>query len=166
MMDEIIRNQESNNAQLRSINNESPVASLTLRINATFSLGVAGGVLTWAAEIRNLLFTWSGTDITIPTDGMYHICAYFRSSVALATLESGIDIVRGGITYIGVARYELTPAINNTYVFSFTQYFLRDDILRYRLTPSAITNIIYSAEIVGGSGQSGILHVTQMTGSV
>jgi len=165
-MTEIIRNQVDLQKRMRNINVERPVAALTLRINATFGLGVAGGVLTWAVEIRNLLFTWSGTDITIPTDGMYHICAYFRSSVALATLESGIDIVRGGITYVGVARYELTPAINNTYVFSFTQYFLKDDILRYRLTPSAVTNIIYSAEIVGGAGQSGILHVTQMTGSV
>jgi hypothetical protein len=166
MMDEIIRNQVNLQRQMRNINVERPVAALTLRINADFSLPLAGAAVTWSNEIRNLLFTWSGTDITIPSDGIYHICSYWRTNTAIATLEAGFDVVRSGITYVGVGRLELTPASLTNFTYSFTQYFLKDDIVRFRLVPSVATTLLYRTEITGANGQSGILHISQMTSAI
>lgn len=165
-MTELIRNQVNLQRQMRNINVERPVATLSLRVNADFALAVAGATVTWSNEIRNLLFTWSGTDITIPSDGMYHICASMRTNVAIASLDGGIDVVRSGLTYLGVLQYKLTPSTFFRHVYSFTQYFIKDDIIRFRLIPSVATTILYRPEITGANGQSGILHITQMTGSV
>lgn len=162
----IIRNQEKSNQQLRDINTERPVAALSLRVNADFALAVAGATVTWSNEIRNLLFTWSGSNITIPNDGMYHICASMRTNVVIASLDGGIDVVRGGSTYLGVLQYRLTPSTFSRHVYSFTQYFLKDDIIRFRLIPSVATTILYRPEITGANGQSGIFHITQLTESI
>lgn len=162
-MTEIIRNQVDLQKRMRNVNVERPVASLSLRINADFALALAGGVITWSNEIRNLLFTWSGTDITIPNDGMYHMCSYWRTTVAIATIEAGFDVVRGGVTYVGVGRLEVTPASFTNFTYSFTQYLLKDDIVRFRLVPSQAITMLYRPEITGANGQSGIFHITQLT---
>jgi hypothetical protein len=163
-MTEIIRNQVTLQKQMQNINSERPVAGLTLRLNADKAIVTTGSVITWDAEIRNLLFTWSGSNITIPSDGMYHICFYLRTNIVIATMDAMLNLVRGGTTYLGAFRYELAPSGNTGFVFSFTQYLVQNDILQVRLIPSANCNLLYRQQYIGSGGQSGIFHIIQLTG--
>lgn len=167
-MNEIISNLERNNQQLRDRNNEQPVASLTLRISdtVTVALTTAGTTIPWSAELRNLLFTWSGTDITIPNNGYYHICYYLRTNISLTSLDGKFGVIRSGLTYLP-AQYRLTQTTSGTaYTFSFMHYFLANDILFINLQPSANCNLLYRPETTGSGGQSGIFHITQLTGTI
>lgn len=167
-MNEIIRNQESNNAQLRSINNERPVAALSLSISTsvTVSITTAGTLIPFDFELRNLLFTWSGTQITIPNDGMYLCAFYVRTNIALASLDCGITVTRSGLTYNAFKYRQTQTGTNTAYVYSFTQYFLKDDILQVLLIPSANANLLQRNEITGGGGQAGLFHIMQITSAI
>ena len=167
-MTELIRNQINMQKQIRNINTERPVASLTLRISDTVTVAIttAGTTIPWSAELRNLLFTWSGTNITIPNNGYYHICYYIRTNINLTSLDGKFGVIRSGLTYLP-AQYRLTQTTSATaYTFSFMHYFLANDILFINLQPSANCNLLYRPETTGSGGQSGILHVTQLTGSM
>lgn len=167
-MIDIIRTQSTMQNDLRNINTERPVASLSLRISDTVAVALttAGTTIPWSAELRNLLFTWSGTDITIPNNGYYHICYYMRTNINLTSLDGKFGVTRSGISYLP-GQYRLTQTTSATaYTFSFMHYFLENDILSINLQPSANCNLLYRPETTGSGGQSGIVHITQLTGTI
>lgn len=165
-MIDIIRNQEKNNQRLRDTNNEQPVAALHLQTNVDRALTTAGTIIQFGASPRNLLFTWSGTDITIPNAGMYVFSFYARTNVNLTFLDLGFNVIRSGVTYNNVASMRLTQTgTNRQYTYTFTQYFNQDDIVQIEATPSANCNLLFRNNVVGGGGQSGVLHMVQLTGA-
>lgn len=163
----LIRNQEKNNQQLRDINTEQPVAALHLQTNADRAITTAGTIIEFGASPSNLLFTWSGTDITIPNDGMYLFSFYARTSINIAALDLGFNVIRSGITYNTVGRMRLTHTGTFTqFTFTFTQYFNQNDVMQIVARPTADCTILFRNNVTGSGGQSGVLHMVQLTGAI
>ena len=136
---------------------ETPGACLTLTRSGTLAITTAGTTITWQTETRNNGFTWSGTDITIPTNGYYGVTLIFASAVSTAYANI---IVNTAI----VAQFPASYVSSTLHTFFIVRYFSADDVVNLRVFPSINTTITVTAE--GTANESPILHITQMTGSL
>ena len=136
---------------------ETPGACLTLTRSAALAITTAGTTITWQTETRNNGFTWSTTDITIPTAGYYAVQTFLQtaSNVTLFT-QRVINTVN-----IGYFGYSWTAI--NYHVATMIRYFASGDVVQIRVVPSANVNI--NVAVDGTSNESPILHIVQMTGS-
>jgi hypothetical protein len=137
---------------------ETPGACLTLTRSATLAITTAGTTITWQVETRNNGFTWSGTEITIPTNGYYTINLQYNAAVVTTTFA--------GLRVNGIAVAFFSNSSVNSTLHSFTvmRYFTADDLIEMRVFPAANSTIQVIAENV--ASESPILHVVQMTGSL
>ena len=137
---------------------ERPGAALTLTRSATLAITTAGTTITWQVETRNEGFTWSGTEITIPTAGYYVINLQYNAVVVTTTFA--------GLRVNGIAVGFFSNSSVNSTLHSFTvmRYFTADDLIEMRVFPAANSTIQVIAENV--ASESPILHVVQMTGSL
>ena len=135
---------------------ETPGACLTLTRSATLAITTAGTTITWQTETRNNGFTWSGADVTIPTNGYYGIALIYASAVSTAYANI---IVNTAI----VAQLPASYVSSTLHAFFIVRYFTADDIVNLRVFPSINTTINVTAE--NTANESPILHIVQMTGS-
>jgi hypothetical protein len=139
---------------------EEAGAVLTLTRTAVQAITTAGTTITWQSEIRGYQITWSGTDITIPADGWYHISVAIATSAALNDLLYRLRVngtavqVSGGIGDVNL----------DASVAQFMRYFAENDVVQINLLPSANVNINLNAENAGV--ESPILHIVQLSGGV
>jgi len=133
-------------------NVEIPSAALTLTRSATLAITTAGTIITWQTETRNQGFTWSGTAITIPTDGYYAISLVYTS----ATNHSAF----GSISVGGVFTAIMAGQSGSAFVHGYIQmgYYTTGDVVRLTVTPSVNVTINQNA-------QSPFLHIVQLTGA-
>lgn len=139
---------------------EEAGAVLTLTRTAVQAITTAGTTIVWQSEIRGYQITWSGTDITIPADGWYLVSLSLQTSANLNDLLVTIG-VNGGNT---VQLSSIGDVDRNRIGISNTRYYNENDVLRIALTPSANVNVLAQAE--GGTGESPILHIVQLSGGV
>jgi hypothetical protein len=137
---------------------ERPSAALTLTRSATLSITTAGTIITWQTETRNEGFTWSGTDITIPTSGYYGIGAYIVT-VASITMFANL-VVNSAILIQMPASYLSTTA----HGFFAVRYYATGDVVSLRVGPSSNTTVSVNAENV--ASESPLIHVVQLTGAI
>jgi len=130
-------------------------ASLTLTRLNTLAVTTAGTTITWESETRNNGFTWSGTDITIPTDGYYMI--QVACNIAFST---GFNISRS----VNSTVISMTPSLPaGTYFFaSNASYYTIGTILQINVASGANTTLLVNAE--GIVNESPIIHIVQLTG--
>jgi hypothetical protein len=139
-------------------NIEIPSAALTLTRSATLGITTAGTIFTWQVETRNQGFTWSGTDITIPTSGYYGIGAYISTAASVSMFA---NLVVNSVILIQMpASYLITTA----HGFFAVRYYTTGDVVSLRVGPSSNTSATVVAE--NGAGESPIIHVVQLTGVV
>ena len=136
---------------------ESPAAALTLTRSATLSITTAGTTITWQTETRNNGFTWSGTDITIPTAGYYLLTVIYASASTTAYANLIVNTVT-------VAQIPTSYITSTLHTLIMMRYFATSDVINVRVFPSSNTTITVVAE--SSAGESPILHITQMTGAV
>jgi len=154
------------NVAQNDINNiaavEYPAAALTLTRSSTLAITTAATQITWQIETRNYGFTWSGTTVTIPTNG-YYLISFYCALLVNTTLS--VILVANGSTRHNV--YTSVPATTgNGYAFGamFSLYFNTDDTFSIFVIPGVNTTIRLNAENV--AAPSPFLHVVQLTGSV
>jgi hypothetical protein len=95
---------------------ESPLpAAITLTRTASQSIPGTSATITWQVETRNRGFNWSGTTITIPTDGFYQF--YLFGQVNTNQINF-FDIVTTGSLY--VIQSVRAPITNATATYYFT----------------------------------------------
>ena len=138
-------------------NVEIPSAALTLTRSATLAITTAGTTITWQTERRNQGFTWSGTDITIPTAGYYVLNLSYTATAHTAFMR----LIVNGTTTGFFASSALSSA---TQAFTVTRYFATSDIVRTQVLPSVNVTVAVNAE--NTTGESPILHIVQLSGSV
>lgn len=138
---------------------ETPGACLTLTRSATLAITTAGTSITWQVETRNNGFTWSGTEVTIPTNGYYTINLQYN---AAATSTTTYAILR--VNGVNVAFFSNSSVNSTLHAFTVMRYFTADDLIEARVVPAANSTISVNAENV--ASESPILHVVQMTGSL
>jgi len=134
---------------------EAPAAALTLTRTAVQAITTAGTLITWQSATRNTGFSWTGTDITIPTAGYYVIQTRIATAASI-TLATQVTVNGTTIGYFG-----------NTYVATtyhtgtIMRYHATGDVLQIRVVPSANTNINQAAE--NTLTESPLLHIVQLT---
>lgn len=137
---------------------ERPGAAITLTRTAALAIATAGTVITWQVETRSQGFTWSGTDITIPTSGYYGIGAYIVTTASV-TMFANL-VVNSAILIQMPASYLSTTA----HGFFAVRYYTTGDVVNLRVGPSSNTTMIVNAENV--ASESPLIHVVQLTGAI
>lgn len=160
-MSKAVQNIEANKRAIRDINTEYPSASLTIRITAAQAIATTGTSIVFNTEVRSQAIAWSGSDVTIPTDGYYAISIPVRTSVVNTFMRCAINL-----NGVNVNSYtESTPAgtTQNIYYFNFMRYLRTDDVLKITLFPQVNCNITAVNEF---GVESGILNITQLTAAI
>ena len=137
---------------------ETPAAALTLTRSATLAITTAGTIITWQTETRNEGFTWSGTDITIPTSGYYAIGAYI---VTVASITCFANLVVNSAILIQMPASYLSTTAHG---FFAVRYYTTGDVVSLRVGPSSNTTVSVNAENV--ASESPLIHVVQLTGVI
>lgn len=89
-------------------NVEIPSAALTLTRSATLAITTGGTTIPWQVETRNSQFTWSGTTITIPTDGFYNF--FFFGTVNTNQINFFQMVSGGNLFTVSTVRAPTTVA--------------------------------------------------------
>ena len=131
-------------------------ASLTLTRVNTLAVTTAGTIITWESENRNSGFTWSGTDITIPTSGYYAISAYIVTTIAVTMFA---NLVVNSVILIQMPASYLSGVAHG---FFAVRYYTTGDLVSLRVGPSSNATVSVDAENV--ANESPILHIVQLTG--
>lgn len=137
---------------------ERPGAALTLTRSGTLSITTAGTTITWQVETRNEGFTWSGTEITIPTAGYYVINLQYNAVVVTTTFA----ILR--VNAVNVAFFSNSSVNSTLHGFTVMRYFSTGDLVEARVVPAANSTIQVIAENV--ASESPFIHIAQLTGVI
>ena len=133
-------------------------AALTLTRSATLAITAAGTVITWQVETRNNGFTWSTTDITIPTAGYYAI------EVSLGTTASPTMFFQRVVNTVNLGAFSYTAGPTNYFGASGVHYYATGAVLQIRVVPNASVSVTVVAE--NSAAESPIFHIVQLTGAV
>lgn len=137
---------------------ERPGAALTLTRSATLAITTAGTTITWQVETRNQGFTWSGTDITIPTSGYYAINFQYNAG----TVTTAYGILR--VNTIGIGFFANSSISSTLHSFTVMRYFVTGDVINAVVVPAVNSTIQVIAENV--ASESPILHIVQLSGVI
>jgi hypothetical protein len=117
-------------------NVEIPSAALTLTRSATLAITTGGTTIPWQVETRGSQFTWSGTTITIPTDGFYNF--FFFGTVNTNQINFFHIVSGGNLFTVSTVRAPTTVA-------AAMYYFQAGATFTVVVTPSA--NVTLSASV-------------------
>jgi hypothetical protein len=104
-------------------------AYLTLTRTSTVSIGSAGAIVTWQSEIRSRSITWSGSAITIPSDGYYLIDV--AGDWGSGGAQTFARVYVGGVAVERMTNH-YQPSINEFRVMAM-RYFSASDSLEIQL---------------------------------
>ena len=138
---------------------ESPAAYLTLTRTASQAIVSTGSAITWQTAIRSQGISWSGTTITIPSAGYYHL------SVSIALVANTNCYSRLAINGVNAVQTYITAfATGGGFggTSSFMLYLEESDSLVVGLTPGVNTTLNVNPE--GGASPSPILNIVQLSG--
>jgi len=134
-------------------------AVLTLTRTATQAITTAGTTIVWESEIRGYQIEWSGSDITIPATGWYHLsiaCTHGSLNDLLYRIN-----VNGALVQIAPGIGDVNRGASSAH---FMRHFIEDDIVQINVLPSANVNITVVAE--NAQPESPILNIVQLSGEV
>lgn len=102
---------------------------ITLTRTATLSITTAGTIVTFQEEVDSCgKITWSGSTITVPIAGYYHLS--IKGTFAVKDSVSG-EVVVNGVT---VATMGTASMKDEKFRLSSTRFFKKDDAVQIRLT--------------------------------
>lgn len=138
---------------------ETPAAYLTLTRTATLSITTAGTQIVWQSALRSQGITWSGTTVTIPSDGYYHLSV----SIALAAATNTYIrfVVNGANAHI-VYSTPFSTGGGFAAATAVMLYLFESDTVVVSLTPAANTTLNQNGE--GFAAPSPMLHIVQLSG--
>jgi len=134
-------------------------AVLTLTRTSTQAITTASTTIVWESEIRGYQIEWSGSDITIPATGWYHLSIACTHG-SLNDLVYRIN-VNGAFVQIAPGIGDVNRGASSAH---FMRHFIEDDVVQINVLPSANVNITVSAE--GNAVESPILNIVQLSGEV
>lgn len=140
---------------------EYPTAALTLTRTATLALTTAGTTITWQSAVRNLGVSWSGTTVTVPTDGYYNIAVTVALSIS-TTLY--VRFVYNTInSQVGYTPAPFTTGGGFVYSTNFCAYLQGGLSFTIVLVPGANCTLNLNGETL--AAPSPFLHLVQLSGS-
>lgn len=141
---------------------EQPAAALTLTRTSTFTVGTGTfTTVTWQSQVRGQGITWSGSDITIPTDGYYLWTLQYQTS---ATANGYFQLQIGGVNVANSTPTVASTVGSTLQVTSLVRYFSTGDVVTLRLYSTGAATINVNA--TGNASESPILNIVQLTSVV
>ena len=137
---------------------ETPAAALTLTRSATLAITTAATLITWQTETRNRGFTWSGTNITIPTSGYYNIAFNYVASASVVTY------IRINVAGVYLLDMPAAPGNRTRQAVTFTRYYTTADVVT--ITVDTLTNHTMNVNAENSASESPIFHIVQLTGVI
>ena len=129
-------------------------AYLTLTRTATLSITTTGTIITWQSEVRSRAITWSGSAITIPSDGYYVIeLAFELNSGSVYTVDLLVNSTDTGRPALYYGTGTRCRAIT-------TRYFTASDSVELRVTVVAGRTMQVNA--YNTSYESPFLHIVKL----
>jgi hypothetical protein len=128
-------------------------AYLTLTRTATLSLATTGTIITWQSEVRSRAITWSGSAITIPSDGYY---ALDMTCTIGSNTGFSVDLLVGSVA---VARL-VNSTGGNAFRFIGMRYFSASDSVEVRANVAAARTLAVNA--YGTADESPFLHIVKL----
>lgn len=127
---------------------------LTLTRTTTFTATTTGTIVVWEAEDRSNGFTWSGSEITIPSDGYYVL----NMAVSVISFTSPAYEMLVNSVYVGrMAMYE---SGSTRWPGIALRYFSEGDILELRILLGQNRTIQVVA--YDSAGESPYLHIVKV----
>lgn len=139
---------------------ESPAAYLTLTRTNTQAITTSYNVI-WQSAIRSQGISWSGANITVPSDGYYMISFNMALSINTnATIRFSINGQRA------LSFYTDPTATDGGFVSSCTAmlYILESQNILVSIIPDTDATLNVNSE--GAAGPSPLLHIVQLSGVV
>lgn len=106
---------------------------LSLTRTATLSITTAGVIVTWQSEIASNGMTWSGSSITVPIAGYYHLS--IKGTLGVKDAVTGDVVVNG----VEVATMGTANSKDTKFRLSSTRFYKADDAVQIRLTTATGT---------------------------
>lgn len=128
---------------------------LTLTRSANLTLSTAGTIVTWQTEVRNSGFTWSGTDITMPSDGYYAISMTLAKNITSPLIRAFLSL--SGTRIITMPNENVNSTVA---AYSMMRYFSASDVLSIDLQPSGSVTVVVNA--YDTTGESPFLHIVKV----
>lgn len=128
---------------------------LTLTRTANLALSTAGTVVTWQSEVRNSGFTWSGTNITMPSDGYYALSLSLAKSSATPLIRAFLSL--SGTRIITMPNENVSSTVA---AYSMMRWFSASDVLSIDLLPSGAVTVVINA--YDTTGESPFLHIVKV----
>lgn len=128
-------------------------AYLTLTRTATLSLATTGTIITWQSEVRSRAITWSGSAITIPSDGYYLLD---MTCVIGSNTSFSVDLLVGSVA---VARLVNSQGGNN-FRFMGMRYFSASDSVEVKAIVGGGRTLAVNA--YSTADESPFLHIVKL----
>jgi hypothetical protein len=125
---------------------------VSLTRNATLSVTTAGVIATWQSEIDSNGMTWSGSSITVPIAGYYHITVI--GSFGVKDAITG-DIVLNGVE---VATMGTVSSKDTKFRMESLRFYKAGDVVQIRLT-TATGTMTLQVTTEDSASESPILHM-------
>jgi hypothetical protein len=128
---------------------------VSLTRTATLSVTTAGVIATWQSEIDSNGMTWSGSSITVPIAGYYHITVI--GTLGVKDNITG-DIVLNGVE---VATMGTASSKDTKFRMESLRFYKAGDVVQIRLTTSTGTMTL-QATTEDSANESPILHMVML----
>lgn len=125
---------------------------LSLTRTATLSVTTAGVLVTWQSEIASNGMTWSGSSITVPIAGYYHLSIKgsfeTKDSITGDVVVNGVEVATMGTGDSKDAKFRLNS----------TRFYKAGDVVQIRLTQASATHTL-QVVTEDSAGESPIMHM-------
>ena len=125
---------------------------LSLTRTATLSVTTAGVIVTWQSEIASNGMTWSGSSITVPIAGYYHLS--MKGALEVKDSMTGDVIVNG----VEVATMGTGDSKDVKFRLNSTRFYKAGDVVQVKVTMTSTTHTIQVAT-EDSANESPILHM-------
>jgi hypothetical protein len=129
---------------------------ITLRRTGTLAITTAGTIITWQDEVRSNGITWSGSEVTIPSDGYYVVNLTWRLD---SNTSNRVELLVNGYYVRRLAN--TNDAVGNRYSGVGMRYFSEGDIIEVSVSVAANRTILVTN--FGNSNESPFLEIVKVT---
>lgn len=146
-------NEETLRDRVAQLERYDTAVFLSVTRTATLSVTTAGTIITWQSEIDSGGgMTWSGSSITVPIAGYYHLS--IKGTFGVKEDVTG-DVVVGGVE---VATMGTASSKDAKFRLSSTRFYKAGDVVQIRLTTKTGTMTL-QVVTEDSAGESPITHM-------
>lgn len=139
--------------RLQQVEREDKAVYLTLTRTATLTITTAGTIVTWQEEIDSCgKITWSGSSITVPVAGYYHLS--MKGAFEVKDSTTGDVVVNG----VEVATMGTGDGKDVKFRLNCVRFYKKGDVVQVKLTMASASHTL-QVNTEDLASESPILHM-------